>query len=161
MKEIIEINNILPWAIIIGFLGSIGVEIAPIKINPWSFIMNQISEALTKNVTLKLDDVTNLRNEQYAEITNALRDAAEQMHKLNVIVDENEMQRIRWEILNFANSIKNGGKHTKDEFHHIIEMNQKYHDIIERRDLVNGVIDIEYEIILNEYRRCRENNDFL
>lgn len=154
-------EEIIPWTIIIAFIGSIGIEIAPIKINPWGWILCQLSSALTKNLSDKIDDIFDMRNEQYDQITNAIKDTAEQMHKLNKRVDENEMQRIRWEILDFANSIKNGRKHSKDEFHHIIEMNQKYHDIISYRGLTNGVIDVEYEAILNEYRRCRDNNDFL
>jgi len=31
-------------------------------------------------------------------------------------LNENEKDRIRWEILNFANSCRNGIRHTKDEF---------------------------------------------
>ena len=88
----------------------------------------------------------------------------DQDEKLNDVVktiDENEIDRIRWEILDFANSCRNQRRHTKDEFDHIIEINGKYHAILERRNMKNGIIDLEYDYIVKLYRRCQEKNSFL
>ena len=51
-----------------------------------------------------------------------LRVAIEEQGKA---IDENEKDRIRWEILDFANSCHNGRNHTKDEFDHIMILNDK------------------------------------
>lgn len=59
----------------------------------------------------------------------------------------NEKDRIRYEILSFANSCRNGVKHTKDEFEHIVELNTKYKKLLEETDDENGVFEIEYEYI--------------
>lgn len=76
-------------------------------------------------------------------------------------VDENEKDRIRWEVLDFANSCRNGRKHTKDEYQHIITLNSKYKKLLEKTGDQNGVFDAEYEYIRNLYRERQEKNDFL
>ena len=76
-------------------------------------------------------------------------------------VDENEKDRIRWEVLDFANSCRNGRRHTKDEFQHIITLNTKYKKLLEKTGDQNGVFDAEYEYIRDLYRERQEKNDFL
>lgn len=76
-------------------------------------------------------------------------------------IDENEKDRIRWEVLNFANSCRNGRRHTKDEFQHIITLNGKYKKLLAKTGDENGVFDAEYEYILGLYAERQQKNDFL
>jgi len=77
------------------------------------------------------------------------------------MIEENEKDRIRWEILDFANSCRNGRKHTKDEYQHIIALNDKYKDLLEKTGDKNGVFEAEYEYIKKLYAERQEKNDFL
>ena len=43
-----------------------------------------------------------------------------------------EKDRIRYEVLDFANSCRNGRRHTKDEFQHIIDLNDKYEVLLDK-----------------------------
>lgn len=112
------------------------VEITPIKINPISAFLRFVGKTI--NADLKED-----------------------VDKLSLKVDENEIDRIRWEILDFANSCRLGKKHTYDEFTHIIEVNTKYHKIIEARDMTNGQLDLEYAYIKEIFKQCQLENKFL
>ena len=76
-------------------------------------------------------------------------------------VDENEKDRIRWEVLDFANACRNGRRHTKDEFQHIITLNGKYKELLKKTDDKNGVFDAEYAYILDLYKERQQKNDFL
>lgn len=76
-------------------------------------------------------------------------------------IDENEKDRIRWEILDFANSCHNGRNHTKDEFIHIMSLNDKYKILLKRTNDVNGVFDIEYKFISELFAKKLQDNDFL
>ena len=76
-------------------------------------------------------------------------------------MDANEKDRIRWEILDFANSCRNGRKHSHDEFRHIVELHDKYKLLLEKTGDKNGVFDTEYEWISTLYKERLENNDFL
>lgn len=80
---------------------------------------------------------------------------------IQAAIDENEKDRIRWEVLDFANACRNGRRHTKDEFQHIITLNTKYKALLKKTEDENGVFDAEYDYILNLYRERQEKNDFL
>lgn len=137
------LNEILgSVTLIIAFLG-VFVEITPIKINPISSLLkycgSKLNEDLRKDIKEMKSDIEKLDNK----------------------VDSNEIDRIRWEILDFSNSCRNKRKHTRDEFLHIIELNQKYHKIIKEKGIENGQIDLEYDFIEGIYKKCLENNSFL
>lgn len=122
---------------------SVFFEITPIKINPISSLLKYIGAKLNEDV---IAEVTSMKDE---------------IKKIDDKVDQNEIDRIRWEILDFANSCRNQKKHTREEFLHIIELNQKYHKIIDEKGIENGQIDIEFAFIKRLYNRCLEENSFL
>jgi hypothetical protein len=80
---------------------------------------------------------------------------------LQTNMNENEKDRIRWEILDFANSCRNGRKHTKNEFQHIITLNDKYKNLLALTGDKNGVFEMEYDFIKKLYAERQEKNDFL
>ena len=131
------------WAVCL-FLLSVVVDITPgIKINPIKSILKWIGRVANGDVLLQLDALTKRSDEQRRSI------------------DENEMDRIRWDVLDFANNCRNGVRHTKDEFQHIIALNTKYHALLDKYQIENGVFDEEYGYILQLYHKCQVENDFL
>lgn len=112
------------------------IQIAPIKINPWSAIAKAIGRAINGEL---MADVKAIRAD----------------------VDQNEIDRIRWEILDFSNSCQNGRRHTKEEYGHIIKMHEKYEAILSRRHESNGQIDLAFEYITTLYKKCQIEHDFL
>lgn len=122
------------WQIIV--FGSLFIQIAPIKINPWSALFTWIGKYLTGDIKHQLE-----------EITKEVRD--------------NEKDRIRWEILDFANSCHNGRKHTKDEFRHINKLNLKYIKLLEQTHDTNGEFEVEYQYIKDLFNERNRKNDFL
>ena len=142
LKEIFDwvLDNWGFCAFILGFL----LEVTPgVKVNPISKVFRWIGRLVNGVVLGRLDAIDERLDQQRRSI------------------DENEMDRIRWEVLDFANACRNGVRHTKDEFQHIIALNEKYHKLLEKYDEENGVFDIEYAYILELYHRCCVENDFL
>lgn len=127
----------------IAALLSVFIEITPIKFNPVSKALAWVGKKINGEVVSKVEDQGK-----------KLDDLAEKM-------DENEIDRIRWEILDFANSCRNGRHHTKDEFTHIIAQNDKYHRILEQRSMTNGQTELEMQYIVEIYKRCQRENSFL
>ena len=127
-----------------GFLGGMTlIEVAPIKINPWKRIARWIGRAIN------------------GEFYNTIQKMDGKLEGMQEAIDENEIDRIRWEILDFANTCRNGRRHTKEEFDHIIIMHQKYIDILKRRNRTNGQVDLAYRYIEELYMRCQLEGDFL
>lgn len=127
--------------LLVGF--STFFEISPIKFNPITMFLRWLGNKFNGPVLEKLSE----------------QDAA--MGEIRDVVDDNEIDRIRWEILDFSNSCRQGKLHTLDEFVHIIELNEKYHKILDRRELTNGRIDLEYRYIVKIYEKCQAEDSFL
>ena len=76
--------------------------------------------------------------------------------KLNPLmskIDNNEKDRLRFEILSFANSLRNGNKHTRQEFETIFFFYDKYETIINELKQKNGYLEEEMEFIKKCYER--------
>ena len=112
------------------------IQIAPVKINPWSAIAKAIGRAINGDLIRAVNQVSES-------------------------VDQNEIDRLRWEILDFSNSCQNGRRHTREEFDHIIKMHEKYESILTRRNESNGQVDMAYDYIKTLYQKCLIERDFL
>jgi hypothetical protein len=115
---------------------SVSFEFAPIKINPIGSLLKWTGKKMFEPFDSKLE-------------------------ALEKSIDENEIDRIRWEVLDFANTCRNGRRHTKEEFDHIISQNDKYHNLLEKYKAENGVFDAEYAYVMRLYKKCQDENDFL
>ena len=80
---------------------------------------------------------------------------------LQAAIDDNEKDRIRWEVLDFASACRNGVRHTEDEFKHIIALNDKYKQLLRKTGDENGVFDAEYAYIKELYAERLRRNDFV
>lgn len=131
------------WSFVLFVIGMF-VQFTPaIKFNPITSILGWVGKAVNGEVLKQIEVLKKRADEQRKSI------------------DENEMDRIRWEVLDFANACRNNVRHTKDEFQHIISLNTKYHLLLEKYDSENGVFDEEYAYILQLYHKCQIENDFL
>lgn len=141
--DIARIEQILDWLvknfISVVVIFSIFIQITPIKWNPLTTFAKWLSKIFTKELS-----------DQIETMQGNLDDIRED-------IDENEKDRIRWEVLDFANSCRHGRKHTKDEFQHMITLNDKYKVLLERTEDQNGVFESEFKYIKGLY----DNNDFL
>lgn len=142
-----DMNKVLEWLstnfLQIFVIASVFIQISPIKWNPITSFITWFGKLITKDISDKLDDLT------------------DNVEAIQGQVNENEKDRIRWEILDFANSCRNGRKHTKDEFQHIIALNDKYKKLLEVTGDKNGVFEVEYEYIQKLYQERQMKNDFL
>ena len=96
IKTIIE-----QYGVLLGVLAMIGIEISPIKINPFTWL---------GNICGKLLGIENL---------------SKQIKKVDEKVDINERDRIRYEILQFSGSLRNGLTRTDNDYTHIEELYEK------------------------------------
>ena len=116
-------NEILEqYGALIGFLALIGIELSPIKFNPFSLLGKICGKLLGINALEKKID--NIQKE----------------------VDINERDRIRYEILQFSGSLRNGLQRTETDYEHIEEIYEKY-----QKKGWNSYIHSEMDFI----RNCR------
>lgn len=75
----------------------------------------------------------------------------DEMVRLNKKIDKNEIDRIRWELFQFARTCRNGQIPSHEEFKHIFELHQKYNNLIKENGLTNGEMDMEYAFVEQYY----------
>lgn len=129
---------------------SLVVQISPIKCNPWTALLSWIGRVITRDVMREVEG-----------IKADLADVRRQQKQQQLEQDENEMDRIRSEVLDFANSCRNKRRHTKEEFDHIFDLNDKYKALLEKNGQQNGRFEEAFAYICTLYRKCMDENDFL
>lgn len=90
------------YAQILGILALIGIEISPIKARPIKFLGNILGSWL------------------------GIKDIDKKVNNLKEEVDANELDRIKYEILQFSGSLRNGLKRTEVDYRHIEAIFTKY-----------------------------------
>lgn len=155
LKDIMDLlgHHFLAVVIVVVSL----IQIAPIKIDPWSALFKWIGKMVTNNACSKIDGLIVKVNGVETKLNNLETNVA----NLENSIDANEKDRIRWEILDFANSCRNDRKHSRDEFQHIVDLNDKYKRLLKKTGDSNGVFDIEFKYIQDLYAERLAKNDFL
>lgn len=138
-----------------AIIGLLSLVFKPIR----KFIMyvyKKITNGRDKNKEIldKIDDVSR-------KVDDVRRDLTDKIETVSKSNDKNEMKHLRWEILDFANSCKNGRRHTQDEYRHVIEIHDDYKNLLESTGEQNGFLDAEFDYILRLYAERQEKNDFL
>lgn len=88
-----------------------------------------------------------------ADIKKELDNVNENLNKHITDSEKKEMKNLRFQVLDFADRVQNDSKPSKDAFSHIFDTIQDYHDIIDKYELKNGLIDIETENLKQAYKK--------
>ena len=132
-------SEILAWLAIF----SIVVEVAPIKVNPWTAILKSIGNRMNADILTRINEVET------------------QLEKQDAKIDNNEKDRIRFEILDFARTCRKHEKHTKEEFDHIFEQYDKYEVILASLEQPNGKVTQAMHFISEVYQKILVEDDFI
>lgn len=123
-----------PWITLIGTVTLI--QVAPIRVNPWNKLLSWVKSALIGELET---DVKELKKD----------------------FENEKVSTKRWNILDFANTCRNGRLHTKEEWQHVISQLKEYEVFIDERQIENGVIEEEAKYLRKLYAERNEKNDFL
>ena len=154
METVAESKPFFEWLwnhlIYIIFGLSVIIQITPIKLNPWSRIFKWFGNAINGEVKESINNVNQSINTINTKMTN-----------MEGEMRTNEKDRIRWEVLDFANSCHNGVNHSKDEFLHIITLNDKYKELLKLTKDNNGVFEAEYQYVYDLFQKKQQDSSFL
>ena len=120
------------------------IQIAPVKINPWTSIAKAIGRAINGEV---LEKVGKLEKE---------------MQGVRSGMAEEKAVNCRARILRFGDECLHGERHTKDHFDQTLRDIAAYERYCEDHpEFENNVTELTSDRIKEIYRRCLDNNDFL
>ena len=132
-------------------LFSIVIEVAPIKINPWSFLAKKIGKAMNSDV---LDSIDTL----YKKV-NQLDGYVKQLEQAQL---ECEAKRARTRILRFGDEVRLNVKHAKDSFDEVLADITFYDTYCSTHpDFKNNRTKSTEKVIVDVYEECLRNDSFL
>lgn len=157
LKEIMQrigeigIGNITAAVIILLSL----IQIAPIKIDPWSKLFKWIGTLLTGDLMKKVTDLeTNL--------TNRISSVEKAVATIEYKEDERDAVNKRVRILKFEDEIQTGIRHSKDSFDQVLSDISSYNQYCEaHRAFKNEQTAQTVEHIRKMYSLRLEKHDFL
>ena len=130
---------------------SIVIEVAPIKINPWSFIANKLGRAFNKEV---LNEISTLKSR-----VDTLDERVQQSEALQ---SERDAKTARTNILRFGDEIRIGTRHSKESFDEILSDITEYESYCStHQDFKNNRTKSTEKIIIEVYEHCLRTDSFL
>lgn len=130
-----------PSVVIFGVITLI--EVVPIKINPWHALFKWVGKAINGDLQTQVTEIKQ-------EVTDLKKDC-----------ELKNADDMRWEILNFANTCRQGVHHSKDEWRHVMDQLAKYEDYTEAKGISNGVIEEDSRYLRELYHDRNSSNDFI
>lgn len=132
------------WAAGISLSLSVIVEIAPIKLNPWTYIAKMIGRAFNGELIDKVDAL------------NA------DLKELRFTVDERNAKLLRSHILKFGDESLHNMHHTKESFDQILQDITEYENYCATHPAFkNDMTKLTTQHIKEVYQRCLIENSFL
>ena len=168
--EGITINQVLGWIVdhMVGVIAVLGIffEIVPIPLHPIRWLSNLIFKPIREEMKEMKKDITDELEKTKIELKEEIEQVRKQTEEHDktiqnlILTNElDEISRIRWQIIEFARSLDNGHKHMRDEYLQIRELDKRYHFLIEKHSMSNGILDEEMEKINNHYNENKTRSE--
>jgi len=166
MNELLEIvkqlnNGALGWgALIIAVLSLI--QIAPIKINPWSAIAKSLGRALMGESCKVMEGHMNQIDEALSKIEHEVRLLDDKIEESNDKADMDRAVTARVRILRFNDELLASRRHSKESFDQALEDIDSYEQYCrEHPDFRNNKTLMSIQNIKKVYQRQLATHDFL
>ena len=138
------------WALALAALATL-IEIAPIKLDPWSALFSMIGKAMNKDIADRLD-----KQAKDVEVLHA------QTKNITDRLEQKDAEDARNHILRFGDEIKNKVRHSEEYFNQILDDITKYEQYCEtHKDFKNARTVATVQIINEVYQKCLKEKDFL
>lgn len=166
MKELLEIvkelnNGALGWGALVILMLSL-IQIAPIKINPWSAIIKRLGKALTEESCKLMAGQMNQLDEALNEIEQSVRALEFKVVESELKADEDRAITARVRILRFNDEVLSDKRHSKESFDQTLEDIDNYEKYcLEHPEFRNNKTLMSIKNIKIIYQRQLATHDFL
>ena len=119
------------YALIALFLG-IFIDITPgIKFNPIKAVFRYLGKSFNASIETELSVLKVEVNEKFTELKNEQKRQKDALDKIILDRQDQEITRLRWEIINFDNGLHNKVRHSPDQYRHILNCFSRYENIMD------------------------------
>ena len=154
-------HSALGWGAIVIFILSI-VQIAPIKINPWSWIAKNIGKAINGDMCNQMGQRIDKIDESIINVESKMQNLEMKLDNMDDKEDEYKAVRARDKILDFNDELLNDVKHSKESFDRMLEKADLYERYCRQNpDFQNNKSVMAIENLKQKYKERLEKHDFL
>ena len=143
--------------LIILVLG-IFIDITPaIKFNPIKAIFGYLGKAFNSSMQKEIIDFKKDINEKMDQLQT---EQIAQRNTLDKIIADNQnkdISQLRWEVIDFENSLVNGVKHSREQYRHVLDSLEKYINMMGSLD--ENRHDEYYRAVCENGEAIREHYD--
>ena len=125
------------------------IQIAPIQINPWDWLLGWIGERFNAGINKKINQLDERIDKMEDNLNNHIKDKAGK-----------DLQEQRRYLINFVNEGVNGLRHSKESFEDAIRACDAYEEYVKENNVHNGVINSTISAIREKYREHLILTDF-
>lgn len=112
--------------LIVLFL-SIFIDITPkIKWNPIKAIIGYLGNCFNNSIEKEISTFKEEVNTKFDELRQEQESQRETLNKIILDQENKEISRLRWEIIDFENSIQNGHRYSREHYRHVLDDAEKY-----------------------------------
>lgn len=138
-----------------GTLAALGlstvVQIAPIKINPWSTLAGWVGRAINGEVIREM-----------AELKNDILEVKQDIQGVKDTDAERDAKQARARILQFGDELIHDVRHSKEHFDDVLQdMDDYEHYCKDHPEFKNNRTHATTQHILDVYHKCMEDHSFL
>ena len=138
------ISELCGWIVGGIIAASAIIQIAPIKLNPWTWIAKHVGRAVNQEVIEKVDRLES------------------DLRSMKDLQDERNAKNARTKILRFGDELLHDVKHSKDSFDDILAIITEYEQYCEAHPkFKNRMTERTVQHIVSTYDKCIEEHTFL
>lgn len=122
---------------------------------------------MEENIDSLKQDVTVLKQEQLQQrkkseqclqrVENSQQQMINAIHNLNNTIQKNEIEDLRWTILDFSNAVMNGRRYDGQAYSHILQIYDSYEEMLKKKDMTNGKVTIAMNLVKERYQLGMRN----
>ena len=106
---------------------SIFIDIHPkIKFNPIKALFGYLGKWFNSSVQKEISGFKAEVNQKFKDLQDEQIAQRETLNKIVADMEQKEISKLRWEIIDFETSILNGDKHSREQYRHILDSARKF-----------------------------------
>ena len=127
------------------------VQIAPIKVNPWSWLFGKFGEWASKPL-----------EERVKQIQEDMKAISGRVTEIEKRTEDREVKKVRLHLYKFADDVVRGKLHSEEYYNEILDDISQYESYCNLHpDFENGKADVSIKIIKEGYEAYKRNGGFL
>ena len=132
------------------------IQVTPIKLNPWSWLINGLRSVFgIKDLNEKMEKVE-------TQITKNQKETNEKIEQLEERVDKGQAIQARVRILRFGDDVRRKVKRSKESYEQTMDDITRYKQYCQSHpNFKNDMTVLTVQIIEEDFKRCMKENDFL